>query len=232
MYRFLACLPGLISLCVACASQPAITVIDPAPAPWYLDASAPGKTVLGIGDRLNIHVPGAPELSQISSIGEDGQIVFSYIGPVLARGRTTEELAEALTSALSRELRAPAVEVQLLKRASLPVYIGGAVDKPGLFDTPADSNLLQALILAGVAIDPPGPQHVILIRQAGDGPLKATQIPLSDLITPPNPPTIILRRFDVVILRRDPVANLVEFANQIVRQSLPDSMAGHFTTPS
>ena len=66
---------------------------------------------LGIGDRLDIIVITAPELSREVEVGADGTIAIAYSGPVMARGRTLAELADALAEALAGELRDPRVDV-------------------------------------------------------------------------------------------------------------------------
>ncbi len=229
MLRIFAFCLAVLALCVACVHTPEpATDRGASPLPWYVDAQMPGEPVLGPGDKLYITVLGAPELSQAVTLGADGRFEFDYVGLIKGAGRNVSDVAAALRTALASELRNPDVEVQLLERADLAVYIGGLVNPSGRRDVAAGSDLLQALVLAGAELDTGRDLQVVLIRRSEDGTLQSAQFPVGDLTRPPAPPLILMRRFDVVIVRREQVENLDTFAETVVRSAVPADIAAHF----
>lgn len=118
------------------------------------------------GDRLNILVSGlnpasAVPYNQVSStpssnvgssipgylVEADGSINFPQLGKIKSVGFTTTELADNLTSTLSKYVKDPVVTVQFL---NFRITVLGEVNQPGTLIIPDGKvNLLQALGLSG-----------------------------------------------------------------------------------
>ena len=116
----LPCLLVMLSL-AACVSAPIA-------APTVSAIAVEPAANVAIGDRLDVIVYSAPELSRTVEVAPDGTIAIAYSGPVAAAGKTPAAIAEALSAALSGELRDPRVDV--LKVVSPP---------PCSCDVPADA---------------------------------------------------------------------------------------------
>ena len=104
----LAFAPLLGSGCQSVApAAPTTTVSQPeAPEP-SLEAPRP----VSAGERLEIVVHAAPELSRIVLIGPEGEVRIPYVGPVRVTGLSIEDLEQLVRDALASELRNPAVSV-------------------------------------------------------------------------------------------------------------------------
>ena len=93
-------------------------------------SAADARYTLGAGDRLRIIVYGEDKLTGDYLVGGTGMIAFPLIGAVAAKGLSTSELAERLTTALSRGyIDKPSVSIDVLNLR--PYYILGEVNKPG-----------------------------------------------------------------------------------------------------
>jgi len=101
------------------------------------------------GDVLKITFPGAPELSSTQPIRRDGNIVLVLIGEVKAVGMTPSDLQKELVKraatagVLSQEVT---VTVQ---SSSFPVFVTGAVVRPGKITPDHPITILEAIMEAG-----------------------------------------------------------------------------------
>ena len=174
------------------------------------------------GDEIEIAVPSAPELSKSVVVPPDGRISMNLIAPVMAADRTVEELQGSLANAYSSQLRRPAVSVSVKTATPLRVFVGGEVDKAGVYDMPGDINALQAIIQAGGFAVTAKRQDVVIIRRGPDGRammrtvdlLKATRNPAGTDLVP-------LRRFDIVYVPRSGIAEANLAVQQYFRDLIP-----------
>lgn len=105
---------------------------------------------LGPGDIIEITVFNIKELNKIVEISAQGKITLPFIDEVQVEGLTTQELEKKLESLLdARVMKNPQVNVGIKERHSQPVYILGAVEKPGTYQMTRRLNLIDALSLAG-----------------------------------------------------------------------------------
>jgi protein involved in polysaccharide export with SLBB domain len=126
-------------------------------------ASAAEPYVLGPGDRVEIRVSDFrsglgeayqwPIFSQPNEdfvVGPDGRLSVPVIGAVDAGGRTTADVAAEIVSRLQSRAgltTRPDVSVQIVRFR--PIYVTGAVDKPGEYDFRPGLTVLQAVSIAG-----------------------------------------------------------------------------------
>ena len=101
----LALLLAIAPLLSACAGSMASERVDPAfEAPY----------TLGAGDKLRVVVFGQDGLSNTYAVDGAGRITMPLIGPVEARGRTTNELTQAIVAKLKAGyIREPHVAVEV-----------------------------------------------------------------------------------------------------------------------
>jgi len=176
------------------------------------------------GDELEITVPSAPELSKIVTVQPDGRITLPLVHAVMVADRTTPEVEAALSEAYSSQLLRPEVYVGVKTATPLKVFVGGEVDKPGVYDMPGDINALQAVIQAGGFKGTANKGKVVVIRRGPDGrPMMRTVDLGRGLRDPARTDLVPLRRFDVVYVPRTGLANAGVFMSQ-VRDALPGSL--------
>jgi polysaccharide export outer membrane protein len=168
------------------------------------------------GDELDIAVPSAPELNKTVTIQPDGRVSLPLVGPVMVADRTTMEAQDALDQAFASQLRRPEVYVTVKTAAPLKIFVGGEVDKPGVYDMPGDINALQAVIEAGGFKTAGNRADVVIIRRGSDGRAMMRVVNLKQGISQPGRTDLVpLRRFDIVYVPRTGLASAGIFMQQI-----------------
>ena len=195
------------------AERPRATFTDIGYASWT-DAEPPYR--IYPGDELDITVPSAPELSKTVTVQPDGRVGLLLIHQVMAADRTTSELERALGEAYSSQLVRPEVFVGVKTATPLKVFVGGEVDKPGVYDMPGDINALQAVILAGGFKRSARSAEVVIIRRGPDGRAMMRTADLRrGLATPGRADLVPLRRFDIVYVPPTGLAKAGSFMQQL-----------------
>src|SRR5947209_5300800 len=83
-------------------------------------------------------------------VGPDGELALPVIGDVVAAGQSTSDLRKEISERLQKHAgltALPDVAVQIVKFR--PVYVTGAVDKPGEYDYRPGLTVIQAVSIAG-----------------------------------------------------------------------------------
>jgi polysaccharide biosynthesis/export protein len=124
-------------------ATPPATATPPPPS-----ATAPTEVVLREGDTVRVTFPGAPSLNKVQQIRRDGKITLDYVGEVQAAGLTPTALEQKLLGLYGNQLQDKEVTVSI-DSSAYPVYVSGAVLRPGkiLFDRPVSA--LEAIMEAG-----------------------------------------------------------------------------------
>jgi polysaccharide export outer membrane protein len=111
-------------------------------------AAAAGGYALDSGDRLRIVVFGQDGLTNSYVVGAGGSIDMPLIGPVPARGATTDQLAGRISDKLRDGfIREPHVAVEI--EAYRPFFILGEVTAPGQYPYVANMTVETAVAIAG-----------------------------------------------------------------------------------
>ncbi len=155
--RLLVCLIGM-SLAGCGSSAPLggspdvqVATAGQLPPPDRVDLFAQDRPYLiGPFDKLRIDVYGIEELSQrIVQVDASGRIAFPLVGSMEVAGRTPNELADQLETALSqRFVRNPQVTVNLEETVSQVVTIDGQVREPGLYPVIGRMTLMRSIATA------------------------------------------------------------------------------------
>lgn len=134
-------------------STPKLTVVQneaSLPAPDRNDLTAADRpSLIGPLDTLQVDVFNVPELSREMQVDASGRISMPLAGTIDARGKTANELANAVEAALrGRYVRDPDVTVNIKSSVSQVVTIDGQVVEPGLYPVTNQMTLLRALASA------------------------------------------------------------------------------------
>ncbi len=98
----------------------------------------------------------------------------------------------------------------------IKVFVGGEVDKPGVYDMPGDINALQAVIQAGGFKTTAKTDKVIVIRRTSDGRAMMRTVDLKQGVAHPGRTDLVpLRRFDIIFVPRTGLASAGVFMQQI-----------------
>ncbi len=114
----------------------------------YAPMMGPSDYTLDAGDRLRVVVFGQEGLTNAYAVDPAGFIDMPLIGPVLAGGATTDELAARIAAKLRDGfVREPHVAVEI--EAYRPFFILGEVTQPGQYPYVANMTAEAAVAIAG-----------------------------------------------------------------------------------
>lgn len=106
--------------------------------------------IVGERDVLRITVYDNPDLTTVARVSGEGTILFPLIGEVKVSGLTIPQIAKKIADLLSDGyIINPQVIVFIEEFRSKKVTIIGEVSKPGLYELPGQTTLLELLSKAG-----------------------------------------------------------------------------------
>jgi polysaccharide export outer membrane protein len=128
------------------------------------------------GDTLQISVWQDPKLNRTVVVGPDGMISFPLAGHIQTNGMTPQDLEKFLRQRLRKNynerlditVSLAAVNSSELAATRPTIYITGEVLKPGPYTVRKNTNVLQALTLAG-GLGPFAASKRIQIHRQADG---------------------------------------------------------------
>lgn len=173
------------------------------------------------GDQLDVTVLSAPELNRSVTVQPDGRITLPLAPPIMVADRSVPEIEAALAQAYATQLVRPEVSIAVKQATSLKVFVGGEVDKPGVYDMPGDINALQAVIMAGGFKISARSSEVVILRRGASGQAMMRTADLRRVARGAySADAVPLRRFDVVFVPRSGIAEVGVFVSQL-RDALP-----------
>lgn len=174
------------------------------------------------GDVLDLTFPSAPELNREVTVQPDGRIALPLVAPMMAADRSTVELQAMLSQAYAGQLVRPEVDVMVKAAAPLRVFVGGEVQKPGIYDMPGDIDALQAVVMAGGFTNLAKRHDVVVIRRGAGGRPMMREVDLREAVfRAPGVDAVPLRRFDVIYVPRTNIGNAGIFVEQYIRDLVP-----------
>ena len=113
------------------------------------DNSAPPAVIaLREGDLVRVAFPGAKQLDTAQQIRRDGKIVLPTFGEVQAAGLTPAQLEKHIVQTFASQLVTKEVAVTV-DASAYPVFINGAVLRPGKIEPMRPITVLEAIMEAG-----------------------------------------------------------------------------------
>jgi polysaccharide export outer membrane protein len=132
--------------------------------------------VIGPGDLLAVRVWNDETLGGRAKVRSDGRISLPFLDDVAAAGMSPGELARTLEVRLAGVVNAPRVTVSLEEEKLVAVSVLGEIAKPGLYDLPAGSGVLQALAAAGGTTPWASGDRIFVLRRATTAPARPLRI--------------------------------------------------------
>jgi polysaccharide export outer membrane protein len=130
--------------------------------------NTPTTFTLREGDTLKITFPGSPNLNSVQQIRTDGKIELPLVGEVQAAGMTPANLQQKLMDLYAPQLTSKEVTVEV-QSSSFPVYVTGAVLRPGKITSDHPITALEAIMEAGgFDYTKANLKNVEVIRQEGN----------------------------------------------------------------
>jgi polysaccharide export outer membrane protein len=100
------------------------------------------------GDTIRVSFPGAPSLDTIQVIRRDGMVSLKLVGEYKAAGVTPTEMEKELIKLYGPQLQTKEVTVSV-ESSAFPVYVTGAVLRPGKIMSDRPLTALEAIMEAG-----------------------------------------------------------------------------------
>jgi polysaccharide biosynthesis/export protein len=164
------------------AEAVAVPVAVPVPAAQGGPYVAETPYTLDSGDRLRIVVFGQQNLTNTYLVDAGGRIAMPLIGSVEARGRTPQQLTQAVAAQLRRGfMRDPSVSVEVV--AYRPFFILGEVNTPGQYPYVAHMTVETAVAIAG-GYGPRGSKDDVTISRAVRGVTTTFEAPMTFNLRP------------------------------------------------
>lgn len=174
------------------------------------------------GDQLDIVVSSAPELSRTLTVGPDGRVVMPMSRPIMAAGRTFQQIQRELSAELATQLRDPTIAVTPRAYAPEQIYVGGQVGQPGTYTLPGRIGALEGLLMAGGMRPTARARSVAILRRAPNGGMMMRTVNIRNglLNIREYDDNMQLRRGDIIFV---PQSNIAEVGTwvQNFRSALP-----------
>ena len=150
------------------------------------------------GDQVRITFPGAPTMNAAQQVQSDGTITLLMGGSLQVRGKTPPEIERAILDVYGPQLVVKEVSVSV-ESAGFPVFISGAVLRPGRVVCRQAVTVLEAIVDAGgFAEGRADLRHVKVVRKADNGTTKTFIVDLHSALQGDPAEPFYLRPSDVV----------------------------------
>ncbi|MDW8415090.1 MAG: SLBB domain-containing protein, partial [Thermaurantiacus sp.] len=121
-----------------------------APAPTGVRTGAIGDDyVLGIGDEVVVTFRGATNDTRTGRIDRDGRLIIGQLPPIPAAGLTLGALKARIAAETRRTLLATEAFVSVDRVRSVSVFVGGEVERPGVYNLTSAADVATAIAAAG-----------------------------------------------------------------------------------
>lgn len=136
------------------------------PAPSRVDLTAADRpSLIGPLDTIQVDVFNVPELGREMQVDASGRISMPLVGTIDARGKTADELARAIETALrGRYVRNPEVTINIKSSVSQVVTVDGQVVEPGLYPVTNQMTLMRAIASAKGLTEFARADDVVILR--------------------------------------------------------------------
>lgn len=135
------------------------------------NAPAPAAYVLGPGDELVVDIWGAAVSHVTATIGNDGGISISDLGPVYLSGMTLSSAEEFLREQLGRIYSGLSgsspdtfMRLSISKIKGVSINVSGEVATPGLYSIPSLATIPSVIYMAGGVKDRGSVRNITLFR--------------------------------------------------------------------
>jgi len=166
-------------------------------------------------DVLALSFTLSPEFDQTLTIQPDGYVALKDAGAVLAQGLTLEEFRLAVEQAYKGYLHDPQVAVAL-KEFEHPYFVaGGEVGRPGKYELRADTNIMEAVEIAGGFTHEARHSQVLVFRHVNDDVVEARVFNLKKMLKEKSlSEAFSLRPGDLVFVPQNSVSKIERFLSK------------------
>ncbi len=163
------------------------------------------------------------EMSVAAQVRPDGRVSVPRIGEIQAAGYSVRTLTAALKAAVTGLMNNPIEPgVDLLKSTGGRIYVGGQVNRPGVYPLEGAPTALQAVITANGFNDASRLNNVIVMRRNPEGKPFIFKTNLrAALNRGATENDIPLRPFDIVYVPKKTISKLNTYVDQYIDRLVP-----------
>jgi len=164
--------------------------------------AVPAKYTVGSDDILVISVLRPDEFVLEVSVTQDGYISFPYLGSVLVKDKTLDEIQQAIEKGLADGyLKYPVVSVVMKESRSRRFFVYGEVTTPGAYPLDQNMTVFKALSVAGGFTKFGSSSKVKILRPNKDAPGYSTiKIDVKSIMNGSTDADALLTNGDVVVV--------------------------------
>ena len=182
------------------------------------------------GDRLKVQFQLTPEMGEDAVVGPDGAIGLRAAGRVQAAGRTAVQLQDDIARNAASILTGPVVTVSLIESPGAPIFVGGAVGRPGAYNIAGRRGSFEAVQLAGGFGPEARMDEVVLIRRDPSNHPMLRTVDLRSLVEGSEiHPDVPLAAGDIVFVPRNRISEVDLWIDQFINRFLPFSKSFSYT---
>ena len=153
---------------------------------------------VAVGDRIQVRFWGGFDYDALLEVDPKGNLFLPHVGPVQVLGVRNEDLQRVVESAVARVFRANVYSYATLAAAQpVRVFVGGNVNRPGLYNGTSMDSLLHYLDQAG-GID--AERGTFLAVQVKRGETVRAEVDLYDFLLEGRMPLVQLADGDVIFV--------------------------------
>lgn len=184
-------------------------------------APPPSRMVLGPGDAIEVKFFYVPELNESQNVRPDGVISLQLVGDVRVAGKTPEEVRDELFRLYTPYVKRPDVTIIVRTFRDRRIYVGGEVNRPGVFEMPGPLTALEAVMQAGGVNPRTAELETVIVVREKDGKRVGTVLDLRQALkgepTEPYP----LEPHDIVFVPQTKITKVNQFIEQYIEKMVP-----------
>ena len=188
--RLLAGLLGLV-LWTGCETTPPLAPLPP-------EVQRPYSSVeLREGDVVRITFPGAPSLNTTQQVRRDGKITLDQAGELDVAGKTPAQVESEILKLYENRLVTKQVVVTV-ESSAFPVYVSGAVLRPGKIIVTQAISIVEAIMEAGGFDENRAKGNAVVVTRMVNGVPKSYRLDVHAMITGRSATRFYLQPNDVI----------------------------------
>ncbi len=181
------------------------------------------------GDEIEVKFFYTPDLNEEQRIRPDGKITLQLVGEITAAGLKPAQLQKVLELKYTGLVERPSATVIPRELSQRKVFIGGAVNQPGLLEMPGNMTALGAIMESGSFNMEEADLTNILVLRYDEGEARSFQLDMRDALHGGTPHTpFYLHAQDVVFVQRTGVVRTAQWIRQYINQMVPQFGFNYF----
>lgn len=180
-----------LSLFTGCETPPPLAPLPPEVQRPY------ARVELREGDVVRITFPGAPSLNTAQQVRRDGKIVLDQVGELDVAGKTPAQVEAEILALYENRLVTKQVMVTI-ESSAFPVYVSGAVLRPGKIMVTQAISIVEAIMEAGGFDETRAKSNAVVVTRKVNGAVKSYRLDVRAMITGRSTTRFYLRPNDVI----------------------------------